>query len=160
MSDIYTTISIVAFILAGVFLVGAIVVFFVANVRGAYMELRGQNDKEWVKKRQNKAVESAAKKEAAKKDSPRKKLDEVSRIDGDGEAVTTLENGEEAGPGVYEPGTDVEEVDVKTEVGTVEVKVPFEAATTTEDTDDGDYTDGFRITKREISINTWELISY
>lgn len=160
MSDIYTAISIVSFILAGVFFVGAIVVFFAAKVRDAYMELRGQNDKEWVKRRQSKAVAGEAKTEAVKRETPRRNIEEHSRIDGEGEAVTTLENGEEAGPGVYEPGTDVEDVDEKTEVGTVEVKVPFEATTTTEDTDDVEHPEVFQITKREISINTWELISY
>lgn len=100
MSDILSIASIICFILAGVFLVAAIALFFALDVRGVYAEINGKAP---VKKKRS------GKKAKVVKETPTEVSREVPTIIED-EAVTVLDSGEidlDSLVNFYEPGTDL-----------------------------------------------------
>lgn len=120
MADIFSTISLVAFVLAGVCVIAAIALFFALNTKAAYLELKGQPQKKWVSANSNK--------KGNKSTTVSKPVNEHqvqnSKTNDDDEAVTTLDSGEtiisDSLMSVYEPGTDIvdENTESKTEVET------------------------------------------
>ncbi len=157
MADIYSTVSIVAFILAGIALLAAVILFFTLNIRGTYKELRGQTDKNWVAKQQKKQQNSSVKNLETKTDEKTVKSVLRSSLEVDDEAVTVLESGEEVTQaaliGVYEPGTDA--------VGDDEVATSMaddsgndESATVTEESFD----ETFKVRRKEVFIHSSEII--
>lgn len=104
MANVFSIISIVTFVLSGLFLLAAIVLFFAMDARSAYLELKGQPHKRKLEKGSgNKRANSKT----------QKMVHEVKaeRMDVEDEAVTTLDNGEIATEvslmNVYEPGTEL-----------------------------------------------------
>lgn len=152
MADIYSTISLVAYILTGVTFIAAIIVFFTLNVRGTYMELRGQNDKQWVTRQQQKPKKKVEREKATKpgKFEETQTIENVTSYTADGEAVTVLESGEEVTElglvGVYEPGTDI--VEETTDTGFYE-----ESATVVED-----FEGTFKIVRKTVFVYSDEII--
>lgn len=110
MADIFSTISVIAFVLAGVCVIAAIALFFALNTKAAYLELKGQPQKKWVSTSSGKTKTKAVSK-------PINEETQTSKIDIDDEAVTTLDNGEAITTvsvmNVYEPGTDIVEEDTE-----------------------------------------------
>ena len=154
MADIYSTISLVSYILAGIAFIAALITFFALNVRGTYVELRGQTDKQWVARQQQRPKVTAEKKKNDIKEVPTevKTLENKTNYTPDGEAVTVLENGEEVTElglvGVYEPGTDVV-TEETTVVGSYE-----ERTTLAED----NYDRLFRVTRKDIRLYCDEIV--
>lgn len=138
MADIFSTISLVAFVLAGVCVIAAIALFFALNTKAAYLELKGQPQKKWVSanssKKGNKSTTVAK---------PVKEQETLNtKMDDDDEAVTTLDSGETITSSlmsVYEPGTDIvdenteSKTDVETELATDIDEDNIESATDVED---------------------------
>ena len=128
MADIFSTISLIALVLAGICVIAAIALFFALNTKAAYLELKGQPQKKWVssenKQRKNKSAI------VTKSDNEYKSQN--SNTDDDDEAVTTLDSGEEiitdSLMNVYEPGTDI--VEESTELETSLDKESVEVRTT------------------------------
>lgn len=110
MADIFSTISLIAFVLAGVCVIAAIALFFALNTKAAYLELKGQPQKKWVSSSSGKTKTKVVSK-TINEETP------TSKIDIDDEAVTTLDNGEAITTvsvmNVYEPGTDIVEEDTE-----------------------------------------------
>ncbi len=99
MANIYSIISSVCFVLAAVCLVAAIIIFFLLDVKGAYIEKRGLTDIKWLTKQKK-----TAKNKIPKTETPTEKFeDEV-------EAPTIMGDGNDIKRdflvGVYEPGTE------------------------------------------------------
>lgn len=101
MAAIFSTISIICFVLAFITLVVCVVLYFVLDVHNVYAELKGKKP---VKRK--------------KKDRKQTKAETDTYVEGENptevqdEAATVLENGEidmDSLVGVYEPGTDVME---------------------------------------------------
>lgn len=159
MANIFSTISMVAFILSGVFLLTAIVLFFAMDTRSAYLELKGQpSTKQLVKDR----------KKTQKSDKTQKNVQVVknSKVDVEDEAVTTLDNGEEVTEvsimNVYEPGTELmteDNTDSLTEVQTNNaLRAEFwdeECATSLESSTP---IEEFRIIKHIVHIHSEEIL--
>lgn len=151
MANTFSIISIVSFVLAAVFFVLAVALFFAMNVNSAYRELRGQPQRQWIVG--NKKEKTKVKKQ---EETPTQKTDF------EDEAVTTLDNGEEVTMAslmnVYEPGTDVMD-EVKTEVETSPIAQVYlqedECATEMETQQQND---GFIIVKRKIIIHSNEIL--
>ena len=157
MMNIYSIIAMVAFILSGLLFVTAIIIFFILNVRGTYVELKEQTDKDWYTKK----TRQKKKKQKAVKQTPADETD-TTKHDVDDEAVTTLDSGEIATEiglvGVYEPGTDFVETE-RTEIETVKEdvsnEVEDECAT---DVADNSINPSFVITKKVVKIHSDEII--
>ena len=115
MADIFSTISLIAFVLAGICVVAAIALFFALNTKAAYLELKGHPQKKWVSAKNSKG----AGKGTVKQDSKLTNVQEIptSKIDVEDEAVTTLDSGEAVTTisvmNVYEPGTEIMEEDTE-----------------------------------------------
>ena len=151
MANTLSTIALVCFILAGLSLLAAVALFFALNTKAAYRELKGQPQTSWIsdnkvkKKKEKKVVETP-----------------TSKMDVEDEAVTTLDNGEEATEislmNVYEPGTELMEEDTEpiTEVQTRALGWAEEEATTTVLNQTSKK--GFIITKRKIFVHSDEIL--
>ena len=157
MTNIYSIIAMVAFILSGILLVAAIIIFFMLNVRGTYVELKEQTDKDWYAKKER----QRKKKQKSTKQTPVVETD-TTKHGVDDEAVTTLDSGEIATDiglvGVYEPGTDFVETE-RTEIETVKEDVSDgvedECAT---DVAYNNENLSFVITKKVVKIHSDEII--
>lgn len=151
MANTLSIISFVCFIFAGLSLLAAVALFFAMNTKAAYQELKGQPQTGWI-------TENKGKKKKEKKivETP------TSKMDVEDEAVTTLDNGEEATEislmNVYEPGTELMEEDTEaiTEVQTLALGWAEEEAATT--VLEQVITRGFTITKRKIFVHSDEIL--
>lgn len=152
MANILSISSLVCFILAGICLVGAVALYFALNTKAAYLELKGQPQSSWITENKGKK-----KKQKTAAEMP------TSKMDVEDEAVTTLDNGEEATEislmNVYEPGTELmeQETEPVTEVQTMALKFPEEeeAATTVLNQTAAKR---FVITKRKIFVHSDEIL--
>lgn len=158
MADIFSTISLIAFVLAGVCVIAAIAMFFALNTRAAYLELKGQPQKKWVSASSGKNRSKTVSRPGSEQETP------TSKIDNDDEAVTTLDSGEVITTvslmDAYEPGTEIMEEDtesvteIETNPGLVhdfyeEVKaIPVEMKKEKE----------FKITKKVVIAHSSELL--
>lgn len=153
MANIFSMISIGCFIFAGICFLAAIALFFALNTKAAYMELKGQPQSGWVITENKKKK----KKEKVISEMP------TSKMDMEDEAVTTLDNGEEATMislmNVYEPGTELMEEDTEslTEVQTFFMEREVEEEATTMIQSEG-LANHFIITKRKIFVHSDEIL--
>lgn len=159
MAELFSTISLIAFVLAGVCVIAAIALFFALNTKAAYLELKGQPQKKWVSAGNKKTTKGkAASKPSSMQETP------TSQFDVEEEAVTTLDNGEAITTvsvmNVYEPGTEIMEEDTEPvteietnpglthnfyeEIKTAPVQVKKETA--------------FKITKKVVIVHSNELL--
>lgn len=158
MADIFSTISLIAFVLAGVCVIAAIAMFFALNTRAAYLELKGQPQKKWVSASSGKNRNKTVSRPSSEQETP------TSKIDSDDEAVTTLDSGEAVTTvslmDAYEPGTEIMEEDTETvteietnpglvhdfyeELKTLSVEMQKEKA--------------FKITKKVVIVHSSELL--
>lgn len=110
MADIYSTVSVVAFLLAGGLFAGTLILFFTLKVKEAWQELSGQTDRKWLA--------GSRQSSNTKKPQPEKEK-RTEKLEIEDEAATTLENGEEVETelliDVYEPGTDMIEEELTEE---------------------------------------------
>lgn len=89
MAELYALISNIAFIFAAFFFVAAVVCFFVLNVRGAYVELKCQKDRNWLMRRQRRRRRTEKK---WKKEKKVQRSHEMERITGEEKATETMGN--------------------------------------------------------------------
>ena len=159
MANTFLTISVVAFVLAAGLLIGTIVLFFMLDVRGAYAELNGNTDKKWVTSGKNKSKDKKKKESVEKEHLTEEKTVDL-KIDGDGEAYTTSEDGQivtQSLVGVYEPGTEImtEKIDDSvTEAETLMMENEEESTVV----DSVPFANDFIITKREVYTCSDEII--
>lgn len=159
MANTFLTISVVAFVLAAGLLIGTIVLFFMLDVRGAYAELNGNTDKKWVTSGKNKSKDKKKKESVEKEHLTEEKTVDL-KIDGDGEAYTTSEDGQivtQSLVGVYEPGTEImtEKIDDSvTEAETWMMENEEESTVV----DSVPFANDFIITKREVYTCSDEII--
>lgn len=160
MANTFLTISVVAFVLAAGLLIGTIVLFFMLDVRGAYAELNGNTDKKWVTSGKSKTKTNKKKKAPVEKEYPTEEKTADFKMDGDGEAYTTSEDGQivtQSLVGVYEPGTEImtEKIDDPvTEAETWMMENEEESTVI----DSAPFTNDFIITKREVYTCSDEII--
>lgn len=149
MASTLSMISLICFILSGLSLLTAIALFFALNTKAAYQELKGQPQTSWLK-------ENKKKKEKKVVETP------TSKMDVEDEAVTTLDNGEEATEislmNVYEPGTELMEEDTEpiTEVQTKPLEWGEDETATT--VLNQNLNKEFMITKRKIFVHSNEIL--
>ena len=153
MTNIYSVIAMIAFILSGLLFVAAIVIFFVLDVRKTYIELKEQTDKEWyTKKAHSKRKKDSNQPSVVETDTTKHGVDD--------EAVTTLDSGEIATEigliGVYEPGTDLVETE-RTEIETVKEDIFDEDESATDVANDSKNL-LFDITKKIVKTHSDEII--
>lgn len=153
MTNIYSVIAMIAFILSGLLFVAAIVIFFVLDVRKTYIELKEQTDKEWyTKKAHSKRKKDSKQPSVVETDTTKHGVDD--------EAVTTLDSGEIATEigliGVYEPGTDLVETE-RTEIETVKEDIFDEDESATDVANDS-INLLFDITKKIVKTHSDEII--
>lgn len=164
MANIFSIISMVAFALSGLFLLVAVVLFFAMDTRSAYLELKGQPQKKQL-------VKESKRKESNKKEKTQNlqksvKVKKAGKVDMEDEAITTLDNGEEATEvslmSVYEPGTELfteNTTETFTEVRTNQtLRQEFwdeECETSLESLVSKDE---FRITKRIVIVHSDEIL--
>lgn len=164
MADIFSTISLIAFVLAGVCVIAAIALFFALNTKAAYLELKGQPQKKLVTVKSSKSTGKSTAKQTSKPGNVQETP--TSKIDVDDEAVTTLDSGEAVTTisvmNVYEPGTEIMEEDTEsvTEIETNPGLVKdfyddFEVKTAPEPIQTET---AFKITKKVVIVNSNELL--
>lgn len=153
MANVLSVISSICFVLSGVCLIAAIAMYFLLNTKAAYRELKGQPAAGWIK--ENKKAKNL-----------RKPVEEIptSKMDTEDEAVTTLDNGEEATEislmNVYEPGTEVmdECTEPITHIPDYTRNVEWEEKTDPLTVSDQNQEGLFVITKRKVSIHGDEFL--
>lgn len=153
MANVLSVISSICFVLSGVCLIAAIAMYFLLNTKAAYRELKGQPAAGWIK-------------ENRKPRNVRKPAEEIptSKMDTEDEAVTTLDNGEEATEislmNVYEPGTEVmdEYTEPITHIPDYPQNMEWEEKTDPLTVSDQKQGTLFEITKRKVSIHSDEFL--
>ena len=159
MANIFSIISIAAFVLSALFLLVAVILFFAMDTRSAYLELKGQPQKKQLIK------ESAgnSKTQKVQKTGTEKK---IRKVDMEDEAITTLDNGEEATEislmDVYEPGTDLfveNTTETFTEVKTNQtLRQEFWDEECETSLESSVLVDEFKITKRIVFVHSDEIL--
>lgn len=161
MANMFSIMSMVTFALSGLFLLVAIILFFVMDTRSAYLELKGQpQKKQLVKESGSKGKEQKAQKTVSVKET------KTGKVDVEDEAITTLDNGEEATEvslmSVYEPGTELftentteSLTEVKTNQSLREEFWDEECETSLENSVS---VDEFRIVKRIVFVHSDEIL--
>lgn len=158
MADIFSTISLIAFVLAGVCVVAAIALFFALNTKAAYLELKGQPQKKWVSSGSGRPKTKAVLQPTNVQETP------TSKIDVDDEAVTTLDNGEAITTvsvmNVYEPGTEIMEEDTEsvTEIETNPGMIDDFYEEEKTEIEEIQTETAFKITKKVVIVNSSELL--